>query len=148
MRDCDSIKDYGDSLGCCKSNFKTILNEHRQAYIDWKLSPSSNDTEFKKTSNKLNVNVNNQMQQIKVNLEDVFNKNQKTLNSKKKILKKIKNKLKIIENLYKGESDVEKASGPLQNNLSKEVLHDYIYSAFLFCGIVFSSTFIIKNFYK
>jgi|UniRef100_A0A6C0BZ74 hypothetical protein len=148
MKNCISIGKTGDSLGCCSENFKTILNDHKKAYINWKLSPTSNDTEFKKTSNKLNINVNNYMQKIKVNLEEIFNKNQKTLDDRKKVLKTIKNKLKIIETLYKGENDVEKASGPLQNDLSKEILHDYIYSTFLFCGIIFSSSFLIKNFYN
>jgi hypothetical protein len=54
----------------------------------------------------------------------------------------------VIENLYKGENDIDRASGPLENNLSKELLHDYLYTSFLFFGIIFSSTCLIKNIYK
>jgi hypothetical protein len=145
---CDSLKKYEDNLGCCIKNFKTILPEHKQAYVNWKLSSSADDSAFKKTNTNLDKNLNSYIQKIKLNLEEAFKQNQKLLEKKKNILKDMKIKLKVVENLYKGANDIDNASGPLENNLSKEILHDYAYTTFLFFGIAFSSTFLIKNFYK
>ena len=145
---CNSLKDYKDNLGCCRKNFKTILPEHKQGYINWKMSATSDDSEFKKTKSNLEKNVNSHIQKIKLNLEEAFKKNQSILEEKKNILKEMKVKMNIVENLYKGANDKDNASGPLENDLSKEILHDYVYTTFLFFGIAFSATFLVKNFYK
>ena len=148
FKKCNNLNKYNDNLGCCKQNFQTIIPVHKQAYINWKLSPSSNDTDFKKSKSNLDKNVNKYIQNIRLNLEELFKNNQTKLDKKDKTLKAIKIKLKTVENLYKGENDIDRASGPLENDLSKEILHDYVYTTFLFFGIIFSSTFLIKNFYK
>ena len=148
LNNCDSLKDYIEYLECLKKNFKSILVDHKKAYFDWKLSPIANDTDFKKTKKQMDINVNNKISKLIIKLNELFISNQKKLDNKTKDLNEIKKKLKIIENLYKNENDIDKASGPLENNLSKELLHDYLYSSFLFFGILFSSTFLFKNFYK
>ena len=107
-----------------------------------------NESEFQKTTNSLETNVNNNILKLTMKLNDIFKKNKAILINKTKALKSLKIKSKIAENLYKGENDIDNAAGTLENDLSKELLHDYLYVTFLFLGTIASSAFIIKNVYK
>ena len=146
LEKCNSIDKYSEYLECCNTNFNTILKDHKKAYIDFKLT--SNGSGFKKTADNLEVNVNNNILKLTNKLNDIFNKNKKILDTKTKELNTLKIKSKIAENLYKDENDIDNASGTLENDLSKEILHDYLYLTFLFLGTITSSAFIIKNIYK
>jgi len=146
LEKCNSIDKYSEYLECCKTNFNTILKDHKKSYIQLKLT--SNETEFKKTTDSLEKNVNNNILKLTTNLNGIFKKNKKTLLDKAVKLKALKIQAKIAENLYKGENDIDNASGTLENDLSKELLHDYLYVTFLFLGTIASSAFIIKNIYK
>jgi len=146
LEKCKSIDEYSEYLECCGNNFNTILKDHKKAYINWKLT--LNESEFQKTTNSLETNINNNILKLTIKLNDIFKKNKAILISKTKALKALKIKSKISETLYKGENDIDNAAGTLENDLSKELLHDYLYVTFLFLGTVASSAFIIKNIYK
>ena len=146
LEKCNSIDKYSEYLECCTENFKIILKDHKKAYINYKLT--SNETEFKNTTNSLEKNINNNILKLTTKLNDIFKKNKKTLIDKSAKLKALKIQAKITENLYKDENDIDNASGTLENDLSKELLHDYLYVTFLFLGTIASSSFIIKNIYK
>ena len=146
LEKCSSIDKYNEYLECCKTNFNTILKDHKKAYINWKLT--SNESEFKKTTDSLETNVNSNILKLTIKLNDIFKKNKPILITKAAKLKILKIQAKIAENLYKDENDIDNASSTLENDLSKELLHDYLYVTFLFLGTIASSTFIIKNIYK
>jgi len=145
LEKCKSIDEYSEYLECCRNNFNTILKDHKKAYVNWKLT--LNESEFQKTSNSLETNVNSNILKLTIKLNDIFKKNKAMLINKTKALKDLKIKSKIAENLYKDENDIDNASGTLENDLSKELLHDYLYVTFLFLGTIASSAFIIKNIY-
>jgi len=145
LEKCSSIDKYNEYLECCNTNFNTILKDHKKAYVNWKLT--LNESEFQKTSNSLETNVNSNILKLTIKLNDIFKKNKAMLINKTKALKDLKIKSKIAENLYKDENDIDNASGTLENDLSKELLHDYLYVTFLFLGTIASSAFIIKNIY-
>ena len=146
LEKCKSIDEYENYLKCCKTNFSIIMKEHKKSYINWKLT--SNNEDFKKTKNILEKNVNSKILKLKINLNNIFNKNKKIIEEKRNILKDLQLKTKVIEKLYKGENDIDNASSTLENDISKELIHDYLYLTFLFFGIISSSTFLFKNIYK
>jgi len=146
LEKCSSIDKYNEYLECCKTNFNAILKDHKKAYINWKLT--LDESEFQKTTTSLETNVNNNILKLTIKLNDIFKKNKAILITKAAKLKTLKIQAKIAENLYKGENDIDNASGTLENDLSKELLHDYLYVTFLFLGTIASSAFIIKNIYK
>tara|TARA_B110000908_G_C10240113_1_gene445581 strand:+ start:943 stop:1392 length:450 start_codon:yes stop_codon:yes gene_type:complete len=146
LEKCNSIDEYSEYLGCCRNNFNIILKDHKKSYINWKLT--LNKSEFQKTTNSLETNVNSNILKLTIKLNDIFKKNKAILINKTKELNELKIKSKIAENLYKGENDIDNAAGTLENDLSKELLHDYLYVTFLFLGTIASSAFIIKNIYK
>ena len=146
LEKCSSIDKYNEYLECCKTNFNTILKDHKKAYINWKLT--SNESEFKKTTDSLETNVNSNILKLTIKLNDIFKKNKGILITKAAKLKALKTQAKIAETLYKDENDIDNAASTLENDLSKELLHDYLYVIFLFLGTIASSAFIIKNIYK
>ena len=146
LEKCSSIDKYNEYLECCKTNFNAILKDHKKAYINWKLT--SNESEFKKTTDSLETNVNSNILKLTIKLNDIFKKNKGILITKAAKLKALKIQAKIAETLYKDENDIDNAAGTLENDLSKELLHDYLYVTFLFLGTIASSAFIIKNIYK
>jgi len=146
LEKCSSIDKYNEYLECCKTNFNAILKDHKKAYINWKLT--LDESEFQKTTTSLETNVNNNILKLTIKLNDIFKKNKAILITKAAKLKTLKIKSKIAENLYKDENDIDNASSTLENDLSKELLHDYLYVTFLFLGTIASSAFIIKNIYK
>jgi len=146
LEKCSSIDKYNEYLECCKTNFNAILKDHKKAYINWKLT--LDESEFQKTTTSLETNVNNNILKLTIKLNDIFKKNKAILITKAAKLKTLKIQAKIAENLYKDENDIDNAASTLENDLSKELLHDYLYVTFLFLGTIASSAFIIKNIYK
>ena len=146
LEKCSSIDKYSEYLECCNTNFNTILKDHKKAYINWKLT--LDESEFQKTTTSLETNVNNNILKLTMKLNEIFKKNKATLITKAAKLKTLKIQAKIAENLYKDENDIDNAASTLENDLSKELLHDYLYVTFLFLGTIASSAFIIKNIYK
>ena len=146
LEKCSSIDKYNEYLECCKTNFNAILKDHKKAYINWKLT--LDESKFQKTTTSLETNVNNNILKLTIKLNDIFKKNKPILITKAAKLKILKIQAKIAENLYKDENDIDNASGTLENDLSKELLHDYLYVTFLFLGTIASSVFIVKNIYK